>query len=138
MVSMLASNTISDPIAEKTKLPDCETVCTLDLPLETLQAQTLPTEQAQRMAEFFGMLGDSNRLRILSILSHQELCVHDLAAVVKMSESAVSHQLRILRTMRLVSFRKEKRKVFYRLLDRHVLDLYQTVLEHLQEPNELV
>jgi ArsR family transcriptional regulator, lead/cadmium/zinc/bismuth-responsive transcriptional repressor len=115
------------------ELLDCETHCTVDLAIADHRARTLPTEQAQQMAEFFGMLGDANRLRILSILAQQELCVHDLAVVVEMSESAVSHQLRILRTMRLVSFRKEKRKVFYRLLDRHVLELYQAVFEHLQE-----
>jgi len=114
-------------------LLDCETNCTVDLAIALLRDQALATEQAQQMAEFFGMLGDANRLRILSILAQQELCVHDLAVVVEMSESAVSHQLRILRTMRLVSFRKEKRKVFYRLLDHHVLELYQAVFEHLQE-----
>ena len=119
--------------AELVKLPDCEPNCNLDLGIAELQSQTLATEQAQQMAEFFGMLGDPNRLRILSVLAQQELCVHDLAVVVNMSESAVSHQLRILRTMRLVSFRKEKRKVFYRLLDHHVLELYQAVFEHLQE-----
>ena len=85
------------------------------------------------MAEFFGMLSDPNRLRILSVLSKQELCVHDLAAVVGMSESAVSHQLRVLRTMRLVSYRKSQRKVYYQLLDHHVLELYRSVSEHLDE-----
>jgi ArsR family transcriptional regulator, lead/cadmium/zinc/bismuth-responsive transcriptional repressor len=119
--------------AELMAIPDCDAHCTLDLAIVGLQDRALVIEQAQQMAEFFGMLGDPNRLRILSILAQQELCVHDLAAVVVMSESAVSHQLRILRTMRLVSFRKEKRKVFYRLLDHHVLELYQAVFEHLQE-----
>jgi ArsR family transcriptional regulator, lead/cadmium/zinc/bismuth-responsive transcriptional repressor len=119
--------------AELMAIPDCDARCTLDLAIAGLQDRALVMEQAQQMAEFFGMLGDPNRLRILSILAQQELCVHDLAAVVVMSESAVSHQLRILRTMRLVSFRKEKRKVFYRLLDHHVLELYQAVFEHLQE-----
>jgi ArsR family transcriptional regulator, lead/cadmium/zinc/bismuth-responsive transcriptional repressor len=118
---------------ELVKFPDCEPHCTVDLAIADLQAQALVIGQAQQMAEFFGMLGDPNRLRILSVLAQQELCVHDLAAVVVMSESAVSHQLRILRTMRLVSFRKEKRKVYYRLLDHHVLVLYQAVFDHLQE-----
>ncbi len=88
------------------------------------------------MAEFFSLLGDANRLRILSALAVQELCVCDLAAAVKMTESAVSHQLRALRAMRLVSYRKQGRNVFYRLKDSHVLNLYREVAEHLDEPQE--
>ncbi|NJK36085.1 MAG: winged helix-turn-helix transcriptional regulator [Oscillatoriales cyanobacterium SM2_2_1] len=79
------------------------------------------------------MLGDPNRLRILSVLALGEVCVQDLAALVQMSESAVSHQLRVLRAMRLVRYRREKRKAFYQLLDHHVLELYRAVSEHLDE-----
>lgn len=64
------------------------------------------------MAEFFSLLGDPNRLRILSVLAKQELCVCDLAATLDMTESAVSHQLRTLKAMRLVSYQKRGRKVF--------------------------
>lgn len=85
------------------------------------------------MAEFFSLLGDTNRLRILSILAVQELCVCDLAAAVEMSESAVSHQLRALRAMRLVGYRKQGRNVFYSLKDHHVFNLYREVAEHLDE-----
>lgn len=88
------------------------------------------------MAEFFALLGDPNRLRILSILAKQELCVCDIAAILEMSESAVSHQLRTLRAIRLVRYQKHGRKVFYRLLDRHVLELYRSVAEHLDEQGE--
>ncbi len=101
--------------------------------LEKLQKQILTVPKAQRMAEFFSLLGDSNRLRILSVLARQELCVCDLAATLDMSESAMSHQLRTLRAMRLVSYQKRGRKVFYRLQDNHVLALYQSVAEHLEE-----
>lgn len=99
----------------------------------SLQHQILNTEKAQRMAEFFSLLGDANRLRILSLLAVKELCVCDLAAALDMSESAVSHQLRTLRAMRLVSYRKQGRNVFYNLQDSHVLNLYQSVTEHLDE-----
>lgn len=95
----------------------------------------LATAKAQRMAEFFSVLADANRLRLLSVLAEQELCVCDLAALVEMSESAVSHQLRLLRSMRVVRYRKQGRKVFYTLDDRHVFDLYQTAAEHLDESN---
>ncbi len=98
-----------------------------------LHRDLLSLEKAQRMAEFFGLLGDPSRLRILSALAMQELCVCDLAAVVKMTESAVSHQLRALRAMRLVGYRKQGRNVFYSLKDHHILNLYQEVVEHLDE-----
>jgi ArsR family transcriptional regulator, lead/cadmium/zinc/bismuth-responsive transcriptional repressor len=93
----------------------------------------LDPEKAQRMADFFGLLADGNRLRILSLLATAELCVGDLAIALQMSDSAVSHQLKTLRSLRLVSYRKQGRHVFYQLQDRHVLDLYQTVSEHLDE-----
>lgn len=98
-----------------------------------LQGQLLSTEKSQQMAEFFSLLGDANRLRIISMLAVKELCVGDLAAMLEMSESAVSHQMRVLRAMRLVSYRKQGRHVFYRLQDHHVLELYQAVAEHLDE-----
>ena len=101
--------------------------------VERLQNLILNTKKAQRMAEFFSLLGDANRLRILSVLAQKELCVCDLAAALDMSESAVSHQLRTLRAMRLVSYRKQGRNVFYHLQDSHVLNLYSSVAEHLDE-----
>jgi len=88
--------------------------------------------KAQRMAELFGVLADPNCSRLLSALASQELCVCDLAAA-KMSESAVSHQLRILRTMRLVSYRREGRNVYYSLADSHIINLYREVAAHLDE-----
>nr|WP_302849245.1 metalloregulator ArsR/SmtB family transcription factor [Leptolyngbya sp. LK] len=96
----------------------------------------LSVEKAQRMAEFFGVLGDPNRWRILSALALQELRVGELAAAVDMSESAVSHQLRVLRSMRLVSYRKQGRSVLYCLKDDHIFNLYQAASEHLDEPED--
>lgn len=99
-------------------------------------SQVVAIDKAQRMAEVFALLGDPNRLRILSALAVCELCVCDLAAAVTMSESAVSHQLRALRSQRLVGYRKQGRHVYYRLKDSHVLALYQQVSEHLDEPED--
>lgn len=93
----------------------------------------LAPDKAQRMADFFGLLADPNRLRILSLLATSELCVGDLAIALAMSDSAVSHQLKTLRSLRLVSYQKRGRHVFYQLQDRHVFDLYQTVSDHLDE-----
>ncbi|MBD3883887.1 helix-turn-helix transcriptional regulator [Phormidium tenue FACHB-886] len=117
--------------------PNCEVQHPIDLgSVRVLQQDILGVEKAQRMAEFFSLLGDANRLRILSALAKQELCVCDLAAIVKMSESAVSHQLRALRSLRLVSYRKQGRNVFYYLKDSHVANLYREVAEHLDEPED--
>ena len=104
--------------------------------VQPLQESLLSNDKAQRMAEFFSFLGDANRLRILSVLAKEELCVSDLAALLEMSESAVSHQLRNLRAMRLVSYRKQGRNVFYQLHDSHIFHLYQAVAEHLDEKDE--
>ena len=94
----------------------------------------LSVEKAQRMAEFFAVLGDPNRWRIISALALEEQRVSDLAKRVEMSESAVSHQLRVLRNMRLVSYTRQGRNVIYRLQDHHILNLYRDVSEHLDEP----
>jgi ArsR family transcriptional regulator, lead/cadmium/zinc/bismuth-responsive transcriptional repressor len=99
----------------------------------TAYPPALELEKAQRMADFFGLLADANRLRIISLLADTELCVGDLAIALDMSDSAVSHQLKTLRALRLVKYRKQGRHVFYQLLDRHVFDLYNTVLDHLDE-----
>ncbi len=127
----------SQGIVEKlnnTEAPTCGTHHTIKTDhIEPLKHQILQTEKAQRMAEFFSLLGDPNRLRLLSLLAQQQLCVCDLAEILEMSESAVSHQLRLLRTMRLVSYKKQGRKVYYRLQDHHVLELYQAVAEHIDE-----
>ena len=100
---------------------------------EDSKPEALEPDKAQRMAEFFRLLGDGNRLRILSLLTQRDLCVGDLAQLLSMSESAVSHQLRTLRSLRLVAYNKRGRKVYYRLLDHHVLELYRSVAEHLDE-----
>lgn len=101
--------------------------------LSVFEGKILSYEKSQRMADFFGLLGDSNRLRILSVLAQEEVCVCDLATMLKMSESAVSHQLRTLKSMRLVAYHKRGRRVYYRLLDHHVLELYRAVADHLDE-----
>lgn len=96
--------------------------------------EILSQEKAQRMAAFFGVLGDPNRWRILSALALQSMRVGDLAAAVEMSESAVSHQLRILRSMRLVRYEKQGRNVLYSLKDHHIFNLYREASEHIDEP----
>jgi DNA-binding transcriptional ArsR family regulator len=85
------------------------------------------------LAETFKVLGDTTRVRILDALSQAELCVHDLAERVGISESAVSHQLRLLRGMRLVRTRRDGRLVYYAIDDQHIVGLFLQGLEHVQE-----
>ncbi|MBE9227919.1 helix-turn-helix transcriptional regulator [Phormidium sp. LEGE 05292] len=132
-----AVNEIESKLLSNSEKLSCDFPCPINNEILDLQGQILLTEKAQRMAEFFSFLGDANRLRILSMLAVKELCVCDLAAALEMSESAVSHQMRVLRSMRLVSYRKRGRNVFYRLKDHHVLELYQAVAEHLDETESL-
>ena len=87
----------------------------------------------ERASAFLKLVADPTRLRILSALNVGELCVCDLSATVGISESAVSHQLRLLRTGRVVTFRKEGRVAYYRLLDHHVTTLIDNALEHARE-----
>ena len=85
------------------------------------------------VAETFRMLGDPTRVKILDTLGEGELCVNDLAAKVGMSESAVSHQLRLLRTMRLVRVRRAGRLAFYAVDDHHILELLKQARTHVEE-----
>ncbi|HEY8537021.1 MAG TPA: metalloregulator ArsR/SmtB family transcription factor [Vicinamibacterales bacterium] len=86
------------------------------------------------LAETFRALGDPTRVRMLAALARSELCVCDLASLVGISESAASHQLRLLRSLRLVRSRREGRMVFYRLDDDHIVRLLDQGLEHAAEP----
>lgn len=88
----------------------------------------------ENLCQTFKTLGDISRLKILWALEHQEMCVCDLAALLTITESAVSHQLRLLRTLRLVKNRREGTILYYRLADDHVSQLVRIALEHIQEP----
>ncbi|MGH9148676.1 MAG: ArsR/SmtB family transcription factor [Vicinamibacterales bacterium] len=90
-------------------------------------------EAAAGLAETFKVLGDLTRVRMLDALSHSELCVGDLAGLLGLTESAVSHQLRLLRSMRLVRSRRAGRMVIYMLDDDHILKLFRQGLDHVEE-----
>ena len=116
---------------DDTQVPSCdERLVHLDN-VRQLQLDILPMAQAQRRAELFSVLADPNRLRLLSALANQELCVCDLAAGLKMGESAVSHQLRVLKSMRMVNYRKEGRNVYYSLADSQAIDLHKSICTQL-------
>jgi DNA-binding transcriptional ArsR family regulator len=100
------------------------------------QAHLVDGLAATRVAQLFKALSDPSRVRIISALSHAELCVHDLAATLGMSQSAVSHQLRSLREMRLVRYRKQGRKVYYQLDDEHISELFRGGLDHVSHSDQ--
>jgi len=85
------------------------------------------------ISETFKVLGDETRLRIFEILGEKELCVSEIAEKTEMTESAVSHQLRILRLASLVSSNKVGKKVYYRIVDRHVRHMMRDCREHVLE-----
>jgi DNA-binding transcriptional ArsR family regulator len=91
------------------------------------------SETLFHLSETFKLLGDPTRLKIVMALTKKELCVFDLAQVLSISDSAVSHQLRILRTLRLVKQRKEGKLVFYTLDDEHIEDLIRVAMRHYTE-----
>ena len=93
----------------------------------------LPEEENLRMAQLFKAMGDGNRLKILWALEHGEMCVCDIAAFLQVSESAVSHQLRMLRQLQLVSNRRQGPVLYYHLNDHHIAELMGTALEHSRE-----
>jgi DNA-binding transcriptional ArsR family regulator len=95
--------------------------------------QLLRDETVGALADIFKVLGDPTRVRILDALSRGERSVCDLAALLRLTESAVSHQLRLLRNTRVVRARRAGRMVFYTLDDRHVLTLFRQGLRHVEE-----
>jgi ArsR family transcriptional regulator len=98
-----------------------------------LALSLLSDRSAAALAETFRVLGDVTRVRILDAISRAELCVCDIARLLGLSESAVSHQLRVLRGMRLVRPRRAGRLMFYALDDQHIVGLFAQGLEHVQE-----
>lgn len=93
----------------------------------------LTDASALALAETFKMLGDVTRVRILDAIAHRERCVHEIATLVGLTESAVSHQLRLLRSTRLVRSRRAGQHVFYALDDDHIVGLFRQGLEHVEE-----
>jgi ArsR family transcriptional regulator len=97
-----------------------------------LEDSDLNEATATRVAEMFSALSDPSRVRIISILYHGARHVGAIAACIGLSESAVSHQLRLLRQLRLVTARKSGQQVFYALADQHIADLFLQGLDHVQ------
>ena len=90
-------------------------------------------ETMEAIAELFKGFADTTRVQILSLLARQELCVTEIAEKVELSQSAISHQLRLLKQMHLIKFRREGKNILYSLADDHVLTILEMGLEHVLE-----
>jgi len=101
--------------------------------VDSVSDKMMEPEKMEELAEFFKVFGDSTRLKILYALSISEMCVCDIAAVLGTSQSAVSHQLKILRQMRLVKYRREGRVIYYSHDDEHITEIFRKGLEHINE-----
>lgn len=111
----------------------CETVEVHEELLRIVE-QTMPEEtELYDLAELFKVFGDSTRIRILFVLSSAEVCVCDLARVLNMTQSAISHQLRILKQNKLVKSRREGKSIFYSLADGHVSTIIAQGRDHIEE-----
>ena len=120
--------------AKEDKNDLCEIHCTHPDKVRMACLHRVDSETALELAEVFKVLGDQTRIKILSLLAaEEELCVCDIAEALEMGQSAISHQLRVLRTARLVKFRKDGKEALYSLDDNHVLTLMAQGLEHVQE-----
>jgi DNA-binding transcriptional ArsR family regulator len=107
--------------------------CELKHTVPAREASRLSQDTVQEIAATFAVLGDPTRIRILDALTGGERCVCDIATLAGISESAVSHQLRLLRGMRLVRPRRAGRQVFYTLDDQHIVQLLRLAVTHVQE-----
>jgi DNA-binding transcriptional ArsR family regulator len=101
--------------------------------LANVRARLLSDAAVSSVADVFKLLGDPTRVRVVDVLSHGERCVCDLASLVGISESALSHQLRLLRAARLVRVRRTGRLAYYRLDDHHVVGLLHDTRKHVEE-----
>jgi len=101
--------------------------------LKLIDEKMPPEEELQDLAEFFKVFGDATRLKILNVLLNTEMCVYDISAVLGMSQSAISHQLRVLKQMDLVKNRRDGKTIFYALADSHIATILSQGLDHIEE-----
>ncbi|MCF2597104.1 ArsR/SmtB family transcription factor [Pseudoflavonifractor phocaeensis] len=113
--------------------PCCEENLVHQDAVEQVRGLLPPDETLYDLAELFKIFGDSTRVKILYALLESELCVCDIAKLMEVSQSAVSHQLRVLKASKLVKFRREGKTVYYSLADEHVIRILSQGMEHILE-----
>lgn len=118
---------------DRQELPCCEENQVHTDAVERVRALLPPDETLYDLAELFKIFGDSTRVKILYALLEAELCVCDIARLMEVTQSAVSHQLRVLKASKLVKFRREGKTVYYSLADEHVTRILSQGMEHVAE-----
>ncbi len=118
---------------DKTTEETCEVAYVDRKKVLSVERKMKDESTVQLLAETFRALGDPTRVKMIFALSQEELCVCDIASLLGATESAVSHQLRVLRNMRLVKYRKEGKMAYYSLDDVHIKNLFDECLRHVEE-----
>ncbi|WP_419890967.1 ArsR/SmtB family transcription factor [Paenibacillus xylanexedens] len=112
---------------------ECDAACSgTEADVQTIRTSLIDRETSSEMADWFKAFSDPTRLRIIDALLQKELCVHDLTVLLDMGQSAISHQLRSLRNMRIVKRRKEGKTVYYSLDDTHIEQIFLQTLQHIK------
>lgn len=118
---------------DKNQMERCDVCQVHDDVVNNVKRHLPDEEQLYDLAELYKVFGDSTRIKILYALFEAEMCVCDIAQLLNMSQSAISHQLRVLKQSRLVKFRREGKTVFYSLADPHVYAIINQGIEHITE-----
>lgn len=118
-------------IMNKNDIQVCDSYCLHESVVEKARENMMEEEKVYELADFFKVFGDSTRIKILRALALNEMCVCDIASLMCVSQSAVSHQLRTLKNARLVKFRRAGKVVYYSLDDDHVLNIFTQGMEHI-------
>jgi Predicted transcriptional regulators len=111
----------------------CDSLCIHETAVDAVRKNLPGEEELYDLAELFSVFGDTTRVKILCALFSTELCVCDIASLLGMTQSAISHQLRILKQARLVSFRRDGKTVYYSLADDHIKTIFAQGMEHISE-----
>ena len=118
---------------ERTEAENCDFIHVHKDVAEKVQSHLPAEEELLELSGFFKVFGDATRIKILCILLQSEMCVCDLAQTLNMTQSAISHQLRMLKQMKLVKNRREGKTVFYSLADDHIQTIISQGMEHISD-----
>ena len=118
---------------KKTEVECCDVTCVHNQIIEAVKEKMPAAELLNELADFYKVFGDATRIKILCVLLRSEMCVCDLAEMLGMTQSAISHQLRVLKQMKLVKNRREGKTVYYSLADGHIQNIISQGMEHIME-----
>ena len=118
---------------KKTEVECCEVICVHDDKIKEVLKELPPEEIIKELADFYKVFGDATRVKILCVLLRSQMCVCNLAQMLGMTQSAISHQLRVLKQMKLVRNKRDGKTVYYSLADGHIQNIISQGMEHIME-----